>query len=403
MKVTQELIEKITAASPIVEVMGEYGMTVRYDGKALCPFHEEDTPSFHVYEQTNSYHCYGCGAGQKKKTLKRQDGSEVEDGGSDVIGFVMNIEGVSFPEACKILMRRAGIPIPDDKVDIKLEKAKDAVMKRNRHYYCELTKDEDALDYFYSRGLDDEDIKKWRLGFVPHNDPISKYKGRMVFPIMEEHYQPDKAKTVALAYRKKDDREKGPKYINDPTSDIYHKSEILYGMNFALPHIKKRRRVLVVEGYMDTIWAHKVGLEEAVATCGTSFTDEQMDKLRRYTDQLILWYDGDAGGESATIRVLPDLLARGFSVMVVDSKGEDPADVMRRLEGNPDKLHEFILMNTLPAVQMVIDKATQRYEAIMNKERLKALRKVLPVVNAITRPEEKFNYEHVLKQKLGLS
>lgn len=403
MKVTPELIEKINEASPIAEVMAEYGMTIRYDGKALCPFHEEDTPSFQVYPETNSYHCYGCGAGTKKKNLKRKDGTEVEDGGSDVIGFVMNVEAVSFPEACKILMRRAGIPIPDEKVDMRLEKAKDAVMMKNRRYYTELIHHEEALDYFYERGLDIEDIKKWRLGFVPHNDQISKYKGRLVFSIMEEHYRPNDAKTIALAYRKLDDREKGPKYINDPSSDIYHKSEVLYGLNFALPHIKKRRRAIVMEGYMDTIWAHKAGLEETVATCGTSFTTEQIKKLRRYTDQLILWYDGDAAGEAAMIRALPDLLQEGFSVRIVDSKGEDPADVMKRLEGDLDKLHEFILLNTKPAVQLVIDKAVQHYEALLNRERIKALRKALPIVESIIRPEEKFNYENLLRQKLGLS
>lgn len=402
MKVTPELIEKIREANPITEVMEEYGVHVGHDGKACCPFHEEDTPSFQVYTETNTYHCYGCGAGTKKKTLKRIDGVELEDGGSDIVGFVMNIEGVAFPQACKILMRRAGIPIPDEKVDMRLEKAKDAVMQRNRRYYCALMKDEKALDYLYSRGLDDDDIKKWRLGFVANNDPVGKYRGRIVFSIMESHYKPEAAKSIALAFRKLDDREKGPKYINDPTSDIYHKSSVLYGLNFALPHIKKRRRVVVMEGYVDTIWAHKVGLEEAVATCGTAFTPEQMDILRRYTDQMILWYDGDVAGKSATLRVLPDLLARGFSVQVVDSHGEDPAEVMQRLEGDINKLYDYVLTHTRPAVQMVIDDAAQAYEALMNKERVKALRKVLPVVNSIVRPEEKFNYENVLKQKLGL-
>lgn len=292
MKVTPELRQKIVSLNPITDILQEYGVEIRYDGKACCPFHEEDTPSFHVYEETNSYHCYGCHAGTKDKELKRKDGTVVNDAGSDVIAFIQNVEGVSFPEACKMLMRRSDIPIPDERIDRRLEKIKDAVTDRNRKYFNQLKKSPDILAYVESRGMDMSDIIKWRLGYTAPNDPTTKYKDRLVFSIMEDHYKPEKAKSIALAYRKLNDKEPGPKYINDPNNEVYNKSHVLYGMNYASPNIRKKRYAVVMEGYVDVIISHKAGLNNSVAICGTSFTKEQIKLLRSKTDKLYLWLDG---------------------------------------------------------------------------------------------------------------
>lgn len=400
MKVTPELREKIVQQNPIKDVLAEYGVDPRYDGKARCPFHEEDTPSFQVYEETNSYHCYGCGAGTKNKPLRLKDGTEITDAGSDVIAFIANIERVSFPEACKMLMRRAGIPIPDERVDRALEKAKDAVMERNRKYYNQLVKHPEIIDYLESRGMDIEDAKKWRLGYVSPTDPTTKQKDKLVFSIMEDHYKPEQAKTIALAYRKLNDKEKGPKYINDPNSKIYDKSSVLYGMNYAAPNIRKKGYAVVMEGYVDVIIGHKSNLDNSVAICGTSFTEEQIKLLRRKTDQIFLWLDGDEAGMNGMMRALPDLLQAGFTVMIIDSQGEDPAEVIERV--GKDNITEYILTHAKPAVQLVIERAVSQYEAIANKERIKALNKILPVLDSIVKPGEKMNFESVVKHKLGL-
>ena len=400
MKVGPELREKIVKLNPINEIVKEYGVKLRFDGKACCPFHEEDTPSFQVYEETNSFHCYGCGAGTKNKELKRKDDTIVTDAGSDVIAFVANMEGIPFQEACKMLMRRANIPIPDEKIDRELEKIKDAVMYRNRKYYNQLMKEPDMIKYLESRGMDKEDAKKWRLGYTTSNDPTTKYKDRLVFAIMEEHYRPDDAKTIALAYRKLNDQEKGPKYINDPNSKVYNKSHVLYGMNYAAPNIREKRYAIVMEGYVDVIISHKAGLNNSVAICGTSFTKEQIKSLRNKTDKLYLWLDGDQAGMNGMMRCLPDLLAEGFTVMIVDSQGEDPAEVIQRV--GKDEVVNYIMKNARPAVQLVIDKAVSQYEAIANKERIVALNKILPVIDSIVKPAEKMNFQGVLKQKLGL-
>lgn len=400
MKVTPEIREKIVELNPIVDVLNEYGVEIRWDGKACCPFHEEDTPSFHVYPETNSYHCYGCHAGTKGKDLKRKDDTVVTDAGSDVIAFIQNIEGVSFPEACKILMRRADIPIPDDRVNAKLERIKDAVTERNRKYYNQLKKNADMVEYLERRGMDMDDAIKWRLGYTTPNDPTTKYKDRLVFSIMEDHYKPDNAKTIALAYRKLNDKEKGPKYINDPNNEVYNKSHVLYGMNYAAPHIRKKRYAIIMEGYVDVIMAHKSGLENSVAICGTSFTKEQIKSLRRKTDQVFLWLDGDEAGMNGMMRTLPDLLQEGFTVMIIDSQGEDPAEVIERV--GKENIVQYILQNAKPAVQVVVDKAVSQYEAFLNKERVKALNKILPVLDSIVKPAEKMNFEAVVKQKLGL-
>lgn len=400
MKVTPELRDKIVQLNPIVDVLGEYGVEIRYDGKANCPFHEEDTPSFHVFEETNSYHCYGCHAGTKGKDLKRKDDTVVIDAGSDVIAFIANIEGVSFPEACRILMRRSDIPIPDEAVDKRLEKIKDSVTDRNRKYYGQLKRDPHMMKYVESRGMDMDDVMKWRLGYTLPNDKTTKYKDRLVFAIMEDHYKPEKAKTIAHAYRKLNDKEKGPKYINDPNNEIYNKSNVLYGMNYASPHIRKKRYAIVMEGYVDVIIAHKSGLENSVAICGTSFTKEQIKNLRAKTDKLFLWLDGDEAGMNGMMRTLPELLEAGFTVMIIDSQGEDPAEVIERV--GKDHIVEYILKNAKPAVQLVIDRATAQYESILNQERIKALNKVLPVLDAIVKPSEKMTFEAVTRQKLGL-
>ncbi|MNQ32108.1 DNA primase [compost metagenome] len=399
MKVTPDMTQEISQRNPIVEVLADYGVTPRYDGKALCPFHEEDGPSFMVYSDTNTYHCYGCGAGSKGKTLRHKDGTESVDAGSDVIGFIMNIENVSFPEACKILMRRSGMKIPDDKIDAAAERAKDAVMDRNRRFYNALMKNQDVLDYIAERGMDITDITKWRLGWVPQSEPGGN-RGRLVFSIMEHHYKPELAKSIALAYRKLDPNDNGPKYRNDPHSNVYNKSQVLYGMAHAAPNIRKKRYAIAMEGYVDVILAHKVGLDNSVATCGTSFTDEQVALLRRYTDQLFLWYDGDDAGQNAAFRALPDLLKAGFTVMIVKSRGEDPAEVIQRV--GKDAIVDYIMANSFNAVQLMIDEECTRIEAILNKERTKALNKLLPIVNAIQKPAEKYNYDGVIRKRLGL-
>lgn len=396
MRIPPELKDLIREQNPLREVLADYGIEVRPDGKAFCPFHEERTPSFHVYDESNTYYCYGCGAGTKGRVLRLKDGTEITDAGSDVIAFVQNMERVGFEEACRILAKRAGIPLPDRKEDAELERMKESITERNRRYYLELMRMPAVLEYLYERGLDEEDIRKWRLGYLSSPEGA----GRLVFAIMED-LPGTEAKTIGFAYRYLGKQEDVPKYKNSPNSRVYNKSHVLYGLNYAMQPIRQKGFALVVEGYFDVILAHKAGLENTVATCGTSFTEEQMAKLRRYTNCVYLWYDGDEAGKVAAVRVLPDLLRHGFMVYFIETPGEDPADFLLRNKLNVS--NDILTEMAKPALHVLFDEELSRYEQVVSQERIKVLQRVLPVLEAVQNPAEKLAYTQLVYGRLGIT
>lgn len=426
-----ELIKDIKRANPLEDVLKDYGIKIGSDGKAMCQFHKDTSPSMHIYSEKDraddSYYCFVCEAGTKGVEHHLPDGTQWTDKGSDVIAFIQNKEKLEdWRDAVRYLGARVGITVPEEKPDPEAQRMKTERTNLNREFYHALVADQDAMNYLAERDVDLEDIKRWRLGMVPWNWKNKAYAGRIVFGMTEVSYQPDQAKTIAMGYRvrelndyakhgySKDDIDQylhakydedgdiksfGPKYYNDPESRIYKKKQFLYGLNQAIPFIKKYGFAVIMEGYMDVIASHKHGLPVSVASCGTAITEDQVKLLARYTKKVFLWLDADNAGKAAMRRALPLLLRHGFDVLIVETpSGLDPADVAKMF-GN---LQNYIRYHSKPAVQQVIEQVSSRYDAVINKARVDALEELLPLIDEIARPADKVNYKAVLETKFGV-
>lgn len=334
-------IEEIKNRLDIVEVINSY-IKLKKAGsnyKALCPFHSEKNPSFFVSPTRQIWHCFGCGLG------------------GDIFKFIMEIEGVEFGDALRILAKRAGVELKPIKPELKTE--------RQRLYeICELATKffekqlegkigREVVEYLLGRGISKDSIKKWRLGWAPESwqalteflvsrgfkkeeieraglaikneagNFYDRFRGRIIFPIFDLNSQ-----VVGFGGRvfKK---EKGPKYINTPNTLLYDKSKTLYGLDRAKLEIRKKDFCLLVEGYTDVILAHQAGTENTVSTSGTALTPYQLGLLKRYSENLFLAFDMDLAGDFATKRGIDLAQIKGFNIKVVLlPKGKDPADVI---------------------------------------------------------------------------
>lgn len=419
-KITDDHIRQILEENDLREVAKEYGVVFNSSNKATCPFHNDgEHGNLHIFEKKDedpSYFCFSrkCSAGRKwadeKKTkpniLTLPDGHKIEDGGPNVIGFVMNMERVSFPEACMILMERAGITPPKANVNYKLEQAKKKTHKLNYEYCRNLLANKAVMEYVYSRGITKQSIKKFRMGYISEDDnsnPLfgQKVAGRLVFGLVEEGFNLKTSKTIAMAYRTLKDEQ--PKYLNDYTSEAYEKRHYLYGLTHARKAIRSRGYAMVFEGYTDVIIAHQAGLENSIATCGTAFTREQMEKLKRITSNLVFWYDGDSAGFDAMMESIEDLLEFGFRVKIVVSPGMDPAEVMNKLKQDEASILNFIKGNAKPALQVVAEQTLSDFDRKMQDAKIEALDELLPILESIQNPSEKVVFKSMIENRLGVS
>lgn len=326
----------------IVGLIGE-SLTLKRAGanfKARCPFHEEDTPSFMVSPVRQMFHCFGCG----------------ESG--DIFTWLMKREGMSFPEALRVLAQRAGVPIAFEPTERREEKERlretlDLAVTFYHRILLDTADGRAARAYLEDRGLSPETIKEWRLGYCPpSNSPLVQkagerditvddllstgvlrrgqsrdfefFHGRILFPLSDAH-----GSIIGLAGRVfGDHRPDAPKYINSPETALYTKSRVLYGLDRGKDAIRKENLAILVEGYTDVILSHQVGVRNVVATSGTALTEEHLHLLRRFTDRLAFAFDADAGGDAATRRAVDMALTAGFHISVVVLPEEkDPADL----------------------------------------------------------------------------
>ncbi len=342
----QELIEEIKARVSIREVVADY-LTLTKDGanwKALCPFHREKTPSFKVHEGKGIFHCFGCG----------------ESG--NAFTFLMKKEGLNFPEALERLAKRAGVELPKDDRQGPVEPDEHALLYRvndlaGKFYQSQLftPAGSHALGYLQSRGLSKPDLEKFGLGYAPAGweNLIQHLEGRGV--------SAQKAQEAGLAIPRESgegfyDRFRDrvifpirdlvgrihgfgarvmdgslPKYINSPETAIYKKGEMLYGLDLAKEAIRKKDRVIVVEGYFDRISLDLSGFPEAVATLGTAFTEYQARVTGRYSRNVFLVFDPDEAGRKASFRALPVFLSAGLlPSLALMPEGFDPDDLVRK-------------------------------------------------------------------------
>ena len=331
----------------IEEVISSH-ITLRRRGKTLvglCPFHNEKTPSFTVYPDTNSFYCFGCGAG------------------GDVISFIRRIDNLDYVEAVKTVAQMAGMSMPEDGYDDTLAKRRMRLLAANREaarFFNPCLTDEKnrpALDYFLRRALTTATIRHFGLGYAPNSwhaltehlrskgftyeemvlanlvrrsdkngkaNYYDNFRNRVMFPIIDL-----RGNVIAFGGRVMDDSK--PKYINTSDTPVYKKSNGVFALNFAKN--ANENKLLLVEGYMDVIALHQAGFTNAIACLGTAFTSEQANLLSRYAEEIIICYDNDGAGREATQRALNVLGKTGLKLRVVTMSGGKDADEIIRTHG----------------------------------------------------------------------
>ncbi len=349
--IDQETVNKIIETAQIVEVVQDFvnlkRRGVNYIG--LCPFHNEKTPSFTVSPAKGIYKCFGCG----------QAGNPVS--------FIMEHEQVSYPEALKYLARKYGITVvetqqSEEQIEQKNERDSMLIVTEfARKYFSNILHNHQegkaiGLSYFKERGFTKETIEKFQLGYAleqrdaftqealkkgyklkyltetglsidKNNYRFDRFAGRVMFPIHSLA-----GNTIAFGGRILKKNEKTAKYLNSPESPIYHKSKVLYGIYFAKKSIVKHDKCYMVEGYTDVISMHQAGIENVVASSGTSLTENQISLVKRFTNNLTILYDGDAAGIKASFRGIDMILEQEMNVKVVlFPDGEDPDSFSHKL------------------------------------------------------------------------
>ncbi|MDP3958473.1 MAG: DNA primase [bacterium] len=339
--------EQIKERLSIVEVVSSYVKLERagQNWKARCPFHNERTPSFIVSPSRNSYHCFGCNRG------------------GDIFSFVEEIEGVEFKEALRSLAERAGVALPrrDPRERGKEARAYALLEEATRFFESGLLKSPEAKEYLKRRGLAEETIASWRLGYVPdewrlllthlknkeyaegeieaaglaiksEKGHYDRFRGRIIFPI--ENAQGKIVGFSGRYFSKEGKAAEGAKYLNSPETALFNKSRILYGLSRAKQSMMRADFAVLVEGQMDLLMAHQAGVTNAVATSGTALTEEHLKMVRRFTSNLVLAFDSDEAGFAASERgfkMAALSIPLGMNVKAAKlPKGEDPADFAAR-------------------------------------------------------------------------
>jgi DNA primase len=366
-RLTRETIDQIQQSIDVVEVIGDF-VTLKRKGhyySGCCPFHNEKTPSFTVTPSKGIYKCFGCGKG------------------GDAIQFIMEHEGASYVEAMAYMAKKYNIEIKEEELSEEQnveQSEKDSMMVvtnyASQYYADQLWNSEDGksigLSYFKERGFRDETIKKFELGFSHDqwdaftkdavakgyktefltktglsierdnaNDSSEKkffdrFRGRVMFPIHNVA-----GRVIAFGARILKTDKTQAKYLNSTESVVYHKSKVLYGLFQAKQAIRKEEECLLVEGYTDVVSLHQSGVENVVASSGTSLTEDQIKLIKRYTPNITILYDGDSAGIKAALRGVDLILQQDMNVsIVVFPEGEDPDSYVQKI--GPTAFKEYI-------------------------------------------------------------
>lgn len=390
--IPQEYIQEVVRRNDITEVIGQY-VQLRRRGRTctgLCPFHNEKTPSFTVYPETQSFYCFGCGAA------------------GDVISFVRKYNNLGYVEAVKQLAAHAGMPMPEE--DDKESRMRSRLLEINRcaarYFYEQLNArtPEAALARRYwkeKRGLSDAAIRRFGLGYAPEDfvgllhylrrrgftEPELEASGlvkrsakgnlydifrhRVMVPIIDV-----RGNIIAFGGRVLDDSK--PKYINSPETMVYKKSKTLFALNVAKKSPSKR--YILCEGYMDVISMHEAGFDTAVCACGTALTPDQVKLLSEYADEAVLSYDSDEAGQKATERSLALFADSPVKVTVLSIPGAKDPDEFIRTYGK--ERFEAILNGTANPTEFKLSKAKKRYDLRTDDGRLEYIREALSILAA---------------------
>ena len=413
MPLPESFLDELTARCDIYDVVSRYVQLKKKGANyfGLCPFHNEKSPSFSVSREKQIYHCFGCGAG----------------GG--VISFVMNIENMTFIEAVRRLASMAGMEVPEDDRDDgrRSRRARLAALSTDaaRHYVAQLysPSGKAGLNYLLGRGLRPVTLKRFGLGFAPQGwDGLIKamtakgytksellecglavqnksgglydrFRNRVMFPIIDV-----KGEVIAFGGRVMDDSE--PKYLNSSDTPIFNKSRNLFAMNFAKK--SKRNYFILAEGYMDVIALHQAGFDCAVASLGTSLTEEQVRLMAsRGKEEAIICYDSDQAGRKAAQRAIDLLNAAGLHVRVLRVSGaKDPDEFIRK---NGTEAFENLINRSATDVEYRLDEIRAGYNLEENDARVEYLQQAAQYLATLESAVEREVFSYRLAKETGVS
>ena len=417
MRYPQTFIDDLRRQADIVRVVGDY-VTLKKkcaNWMACCPFHQEKTPSFSVNPSKNIFYCFGCAKG------------------GSVFNFVMEVEGLSFPEAVKVVAEKAGVPLPDLVDDKRFEakrKEADEVIELNgwalefweRQLGEENAEARAAREYVEGRGLTGETVKTFRLGYAPNSwealgnylkskgatigqiersglvvkkeqgGYYDRFRGRLIFPVTDAQGRP--VAFGARAMRPGDE----PKYLNSPETAAYTKGRHLFGLSVTREEIRRKKFAILVEGYLDLIVPFQHGVRNVVASLGTALTGEQAKLLNRFARKVVVNYDGDRAGINAAKRAIEVLLPEDFEVKVlVLPEGADP-DEFVRAQGADE--YNRLRGEAAPHMQFILDQAMHGRNLLNPPEKSEAVAEVLPFVRAVRNTIQKREYFDIMMDSL---
>lgn len=410
--IPHEYVEEVVRRNDITDVVASY-VQLRHRGRThtgLCPFHSEKTPSFVVYPETQSFYCFGCGAG------------------GDVITFIKKINNLDYVEAVKYLAGRAGMPMPEE--DDKVGRLRSRVLSVNketaRFFYEQLNAPTEeaaaARAYWRGRGLSDSTIRRFGLGYAPNDfralrmhlrakgfteeemlaagvekrsekgNVYDAFRGRVMTPIFDL-----RGNVIAFGGRVLGNEK--PKYINSPETLLYKKSKAMFALSIAKKSTS--RRYILCEGYMDVISLHQAGFDTAVAACGTALTAEQVRLLAEYADEVVLCYDSDEAGQKATARSLGLFSESPVKVSVLNiPNAKDPDEFIKKFGRDA---FDRLLNGTSNAIEYKIQKVKSNYDITRAADRVEYIKEVIRILADGVSPTERDIYAGRLAEETDVA
>ena len=411
---SDEIIDDVRQSNDIVDVISQY-VRLKRSGRnyfGLCPFHNEKSPSFSVSPEKQIFHCFGCGVG------------------GNVFTFLTKIEGINFVEAVQLLAERANIQLPtlEDNVDSAKEALKAKVYKVNeftaKYYHENLYRPESkiAQEYIKKRKLSNETLKAFQIGFSGKFDElykelkkqgfedreilesglvnknergqyIDRYRNRLMFPICDA-----RGRVIAFGGRVLDDSK--PKYINSPENIVYSKGRHLYGLNVAKKYDIKKR-LLIVEGYMDVVSLHQREIHNVVASLGTALTQQQGYLLRNNTEQIILSYDSDEAGQTAKVRAMEILQNMGCDIRVLQMEGAKDPDEYVIKYGNAR--FQNLVDKAISVIEFKVKILRQSLNLESTNDKIKFLNEIAKLISKIDNSMEREVYIEKIAKEYDVS
>ena len=414
----EEKIEEIREANDIVDVVSGY-VQLKKQGRnhfGLCPFHDENTPSFSVTEEKQIFHCFGCGKG------------------GNVFTFIMEIEHYNFIEAVRYLATQSNIELPEIKESNQRKISEETSnllsayewLTKYYHHLLKYTENgEEAIAYFKARGINESTIDTFQLGYAPsdgevtvdfllkkgfHQQALVKsgifslkgqaatdpFRGRIVFPI-NNHL----GKTVGFGGRAIKE-EHHPKYLNSPENELFHKGNLLYNFDLAKNEIRKKGEVIVLEGYMDVITAYQAGFKNTVATLGTALTESQANLLKRYAETIIISFDADQAGTDASYQAALTLQKIGAEIRITRIPEQSDPDQFIREKG-PEAFQLQVLNQSETFTKFFMEYKQKDYNLTIESDRLEYIEEMIKHLATIKSSIERELYIKDLRNKFDLT